>query len=90
MDTIPYFLTFILLIFSIWTFFKVQKYQQFISKKNIYLEIEIENERKNEAKLKSVSDKINELEKNTHQQFLKINVTIFNVDFTINEIFSNG
>ena len=86
MDTIPYFLTFLLLIFSIWTFLGVQKYQHTISKKNTLLEIEIEKERKNEAKLTTVSEKINDLEKNTQQQFLNIKVAIVNLDFTLQEI----
>lgn len=86
MDIIPYFLTFLLLIFSIWTFLGVQKYQHTISKKNTLLEIEIEKERKNEAKLTTVSEKINDLEKNTQQQFLNIKVAIVNLDFTLQEI----
>ena len=86
MDTIPYFLTFSLLIFSVWTFLGVQKYQNTISKKNTLLEIEIEKERKNEAKLTTVSEKINDLEKNTQQQFLNIKVAIVNLDFTLQEI----
>ena len=86
MDTIPYFLTFSLLIFSVWTFLGVQKYQHTISKKNTLLEIEIEKERKNEAKLTTVSEKINDLEKNTQQQFLNIKVAIVNLDFTLQEI----
>lgn len=86
MDTIPYFLAFLFLIFSIWIFLKVQKYQHTISKENTFLEIEIENEIKNKAKLMSVSKKISKLENNTHQQFLKIKVAIVNLEFTLQEI----
>ncbi|PQJ75302.1 MULTISPECIES: hypothetical protein [Polaribacter] len=86
MDTIPYFLTFLFLIFSIWIFLGLQKYQQTISKKNTFLEVEIEKERKNEAKLLAVSETISHLEKNTQQQFLKIRVGIVNLEFTLQEI----
>lgn len=86
MDTIPYFLAFLFLIFSIWVFLKVQKYQHTISKENTFLEIEIENEIKNKAELMSVSKKISKLENNTHQQFLKIKVAIVNLEFTLQEI----
>jgi hypothetical protein len=86
MESFLYFLSFFLLIFSIWTFVNVQKYQHAISRKNTFLEIEIEKERKNEVGLTSVSEKINDLEKNTQHQFLKIRVAIVNLDFTLQEI----
>jgi len=86
MDTIPYFLTFLLLIFSIWTFFEVKKHQDITSKKIAFIEIEIEKERNYESKLMSESEKIVDLEKNTQQQFLKIKIAILNLDFTLQEI----
>ena len=86
MDTILYFFSFLFLIFSIFLLIKVQKYQHTLSKENIFLEIEIEKEKKIKAKLSTVSNKINKLEKNTHQQFLKIKVAIVNLEFTLQEI----
>lgn len=86
METIPYFLTFLLLIFSIWTFLEVKKYQNIVSKKTAFIEIEIEKERKYEAKLISESETIVTLEKHTQQQFLKIKIAIVNLDFTLQEI----
>lgn len=86
MDTIHYFLSFLFLVFSIFLLIKVQKYQHTLSKENIFLEIEIEKEKKIKAKLSTVSNKISKLEKNTHQQFLKIKVAIVNLEFTLQEI----
>jgi hypothetical protein len=86
MDIIPYFLTFLLFFFLFLTFLKIQKYQNTSSKKIAFIEIEIEKERKKELQLNTVSKKISDFEKNTNQQFLKINVAILNFDFTLQEI----
>lgn len=86
METIPYFLTFLLVIFSIWTFLGVQKHQKMDSKKIKCIEIELQKEREKELQLENVASKIIDYEKNTNQQFLKVNVAVFNLDFTLKEI----
>lgn len=87
METIPYFLIFLLVIFSIWTFLGIQKHQNMDSKKVKFIEIEIQKEREKALQLENVASKIIDFEKNTNQQFLKVNVAVFNLDFTLKEIF---
>lgn len=51
----------------------------------VYLDLDKEKNIKNQ--LKSTSEKITSLENSTQEKILKIKVGIFNIDFTLSEIF---
>lgn len=89
METIPYFFSVLLIFLAIWQFQNYQKYQVLASKKNEQLAMEFDIENKKTSQLKNVSKKIINLEKNTNQKLVKIQIEIINIDFTLNEIWCN-
>lgn len=89
METIPYFFSVLLIFLAIWQFQNYQKYQVLASQKNELLAMEIDIENKKMTQLKNVTKKIINLEKNTNQKLVKIQIEIINIDFTLNEIWCN-
>lgn len=53
----------------------------------VYLELEIE--KKNKLSLKNTSSQLDALELKTKKSFQKINVEIFNIDFSYKEVLAN-
>lgn len=51
--------------------------------------LEIEYERKTQLSLKNVPKQLNALELKTEATFKKVNITIFNIDFSYKEVVSN-
>lgn len=51
------------------------------------LELELDSEKKKAHQLKNVSEKIKIINNSTHLKLLKIRVDIFNIDFTLSEVF---
>lgn len=75
-----------MIFFTILTHLGIQKQEKMDSKKIKFIEIELQKEREKELQLENVASKIIDFEKNTNQKFLKINVAVFNLDFTLKEI----
>jgi hypothetical protein len=51
------------------------------------LKMELDSEKKKANQLKNISEKIKKTNNSTHLKLLKIRVDIFNIDFTLSEVF---
>ncbi len=49
--------------------------------------MELDSEKKKANQLKNISEKIKKTNNSTHLKLLKIRVDIFNIDFTLSEVF---